>query len=194
MLCTKAESLPQWPGFNSSLGLFLHVIPSLTAFPVSLQLSLSNKVIFTSVRTHVKVRTGCAALPKLVQFGFSWLVLAERVLHRSPEACLHQVWSSSLRTPPPPLAPLPPLSLSSCSPWPWPNATSTPITEEQSRHSSPLCQLTHFQRRITLFPHISLMPLLPFPLCSWKCSLPMYFLPFTTLTWHNADLAHKTFT
>lgn len=119
--------------------------------------------------------------------AFFWLVLAKRVLHHPPEACLHQVWSSSLLPlhSPPHLFPLPlisfPLTLTNCD-LGTDNRTAPPFLTAR--------QLTHFQRGVTLFPYISLMSLLPFPLCSWKGSLPTcFYFSFPSIlitnTWHS---------
>lgn len=94
--------------------------------------------VFTLDRTHVKAGGGSAALPKLLHFGFSWRVMEKRAPHRSPEACLQQVWSSSLHTPP--LLPLIlfPLTLIHCN-----------LDADKGRTTPPFLtprQLTHFQR------------------------------------------------
>lgn len=127
--------------------------------------------VFTSVMKHVKARTGCAALPK--PFSTCQLVLVTRALRHPPEACLHQVWSSlctpQLLHPSPSHLPLIsfPLTLTHCD-LDADNRTAPPFFTRR--------QLTCFQRWTTLFPHISLMSVLPFPLCS------LCFFPCNTLS------------
>lgn len=126
--------------------------------------------------THVKAGTGRAALPQLFFSGFSWLAVVACAIHHVPEAWLHQVWSYSLRTPPAsstPTPPLPlislPLTLTRCDLHADNGATAPPFLTP--------CQLTHFQRGITLFPHISLMAS-----SSWTCSSPRWLLPHCMIT------------
>ena len=118
---------------------------------------------------RVKAGTGRAALQKLFLFGSWWLVSRACVPPPSWSVSSPGVVLLPLHSAPPP-SPLPlilfPLTLICCD-----------LDADNGRTAPPFLtsrQLTHFQRGITLFPHISLMALQPFPLCSWKYSPPLH--------------------